>query len=94
MLKPGSRLEVSDMLTSGAVTTALRESAAGWGECFTGALREQEYLDWIAQAGLEKITSRRSAGMGEAFGISIYSVIAAALKPGGETIKKGCVCNS
>jgi len=35
----------------------------------------------IAQAGFEKVTTRRSASMGEAFGISVYSVIASAHKP-------------
>lgn len=94
VLKPGGRLEVSDMVTSGPVPIELRESAAGWAECVTGALPEQEYLDLIAQAGFESVTARRSASMGDAFGISVYSVIAAALKPGGETIKKICGCSS
>jgi arsenite methyltransferase len=94
VLKPGGRLEVSDMVTSGPVPIELRESAAGWAECVTGALPEQEYLDLIAQAGFENVTTRRSASMGEAFGISVYSVIAAALKPGGETIAKSCGCNN
>jgi ubiquinone/menaquinone biosynthesis C-methylase UbiE len=81
VLKPGGRLEVSDMVTSGPVPLELRENAAGWSECVTGALPEQEYLDLIAQAGFENVTTRRSASMGEAFGISVYSVIASALKP-------------
>jgi arsenite methyltransferase len=58
-----------------------RESAAGWSECVTGALPEQEYLDLIAQAGFENITTRRSASMGETAGVSVYSVIASAQKP-------------
>jgi arsenite methyltransferase len=81
VLKPGGRLEVSDMVTSGPVPIELRESAAGWAECVTGALPAQEYLDLIAQAGFENVTTRRSASMGEAFGISVYSVIASAQKP-------------
>lgn len=81
VLKPGGRLEVSDMVTSGPVPIELRMSAAGWSECVTGALPEQEYLDLIAQAGFENVTTRRSASMGEAFGISVYSVIASAQKP-------------
>ena len=82
VLKPGGRLEVSDMVTSGPVPIELRESAPGWSECVTGALPEQEYLDLIAQAGFENITTRRSASMGEVLGISVYSVIASARKPG------------
>jgi len=81
VLKPGGRLEVSDMVTSGPVPMELRESAAGWAECVTGALPEQEYLDLIAQAGFENIATRRSASMGESAGVSVYSVIASAQKP-------------
>ena len=80
-LKAGGRLEVSDIVTSGPVPLKARESAAGWSECVTGALPEQEYLDLIAQAGFEEAKTRRSPSMGEAFGISIYSVIASARKP-------------
>lgn len=80
VLKPGGRLEVSDMVTSGPVPIELRESAVGWAECVTGALPEQEYLDLIAQAGFENVTAGRSASMGEVLGISVYSVIAAAHK--------------
>jgi ubiquinone/menaquinone biosynthesis C-methylase UbiE len=80
-LKPGGRLEVSDMVTSAAMPLELRMSAAGWAECVTGALPEQEYLDLIAQAGFQNVAARRSASMGEAFGISVYSVIASAQKP-------------
>jgi arsenite methyltransferase len=81
VLKPGGRLEVSDMVTSGPVPIELRESAAGWAECVTGALPEQEYLDLIAQAGFQNVTARRSTSMGETFGVSVYSVIASAQKP-------------
>ena len=84
VLKPGGRLEVSDMVTSGPVPLELRESAAGWSECVTGALPEQEYLDLVSQAGFEGIATRRSASMGEAGGIQVYSVLVSARKPGGE----------
>jgi len=82
VLKPGGRLEVSDVVTSGPVPIELRANAAGWSECVTGALPEPEYLDLIAQAGFENISTRRSPSLGEAFGISVYSVIASAQKPG------------
>ena len=80
-LKPGGRLEVSDIVASGPVPIELRESVEGWSECVTGALPEAEYLDLIAQAGFENVTTRRSTSMGEALGISVYSVIASAQKP-------------
>jgi ubiquinone/menaquinone biosynthesis C-methylase UbiE len=81
VLKLGGRLEVSDIVASGPVPIELRESAEGWSECVTGALPEPEYLDLIAQAGFQNIGARRSASMGKAFGISVYSVIASAQKP-------------
>ncbi len=81
VLKAGGRLEVSDMVTGGAMPLELQENAAGWSECVTGALPEAEYLDLIAQAGFEQVSARRSASMGEAFGIPVYSVIASAQKP-------------
>jgi ubiquinone/menaquinone biosynthesis C-methylase UbiE len=103
VLKPGGRLEVSDMVTSGPVPIELRESAAGWSECVTGALPEQEYLDLIAQAGFRNITTRRSTSMGEVAGgvqaISVFSVIASAFKPDpaapkseGQASSKSCGC--
>lgn len=93
VLKPGGRLEVSDVVASGPVPIELRESAAGWAECVTGALPEPEYLDLIAQAGFENIHTRRSTSMGEAFGISVYSVIASAQKPSPFKAKGGVLSN-
>ncbi len=81
VLKPGGRLEVSDVVTSGPVPLELRESTEGWAECVTGALPEQEYLDLIAQAGFQNVTTRRSVSTGEIAGVAVYSVIASAQKP-------------
>ncbi len=91
-LKPGGRLEVSDVVTGGPVPIELRESAAGWSECVTGALPEPEYLDLIAQAGFQNVTTHRSASSGDVFGIPVYSVIASARKPVSE--QASCSCGS
>ncbi|NMB59669.1 MAG: arsenite methyltransferase, partial [Chloroflexi bacterium] len=80
-LKPGGRLEVSDVVTSVAMPAKLRESAAGWAECVTGALPEAEYVDLVKQAGFENLSIRRSAAVGEASGIPVYSLIVSAQKP-------------
>lgn len=93
VLKPGGRLEVSDVVASGPVPVELRESAQGWSECVTGALPEQEYLDLITQAGFENINTRRSASNGEVVGISVYSVIASAQKPGPYRARKSVLNN-
>ncbi len=84
VLKPGGRLEVSDMVTSGPLPISLRESAAGWSECVTGAIAEQEYLDLIAQAGFENVAARRSTTISKIAGVSVYSVIVSAIKPEGK----------
>jgi arsenite methyltransferase len=89
-LKPGGRLEVSDIVTSGPVPTELRESAAGWSQCVTGALPEQEYLDLISQAGFNSPAVRRSPSSGTVAGISVYSAIVSAKKPGTKTETCGC----
>lgn len=83
VLKPGGRLEVSDVVTGGPVPLDLRESAEGWSECVTGALPEQEYLDLISQAGFQAVRTHRSVSSGEIAGVPVYSVIASAQKPGG-----------
>jgi ubiquinone/menaquinone biosynthesis C-methylase UbiE/DNA-binding transcriptional ArsR family regulator len=81
VLKPGGRLEVSDVVTSGALPLELRQDAGEWAGCVSGALPEQEYLDLIAQAGFTNVTTRRSTSSGETGGVSVYSVIASARKP-------------
>ena len=81
-LKPGGRLEVSDVVTSGALPVALRENAAGWAECVSGALPEQEYLDLIAQAGFGEVSTRHRGSVGQAAGVAVYSAIVSAVKPG------------
>jgi ubiquinone/menaquinone biosynthesis C-methylase UbiE len=47
VLKKGGQLEVNDMVFGGAVMPAVRASAAGWSECVSGALPEQEYVDLV-----------------------------------------------
>ncbi len=92
VLKPGGRLEVSDMVTSGAMPAEMRENGADWAACVSGALPEQEYLDLIAQAGFRNITTRRSTSMGAVGGVSVYSVIVSAQKPGSSNAKNRSGC--
>ncbi len=93
-LKPGGRLEVSDIVTSGPVPLELRENSADWAECITGALPEQEYLDLIAQAGFKPATVRRSAASEQPYGIAIYSAIVSARKPDPQNPVEDCTCGS
>ena len=89
VLKPGGRLEVSDMVTSGPMPLDLRQKAGEWAGCVSGALPESEYLDLLSQAGFSKISTRRSVSAGEAGGISVYSAIVSARK---EEAGGNCSC--
>lgn len=82
VLKPGGRLEISDMVFSGQVGKEARATATGWSDCVTGALIEAEMLDLVAQAGFKAGAVRRSASHGEVSGAKIYSVILSAVKEG------------
>jgi ubiquinone/menaquinone biosynthesis C-methylase UbiE len=79
-LRPGGRLEVSDMVTQGALPLEARQDAGQWAGCISGALPEFEYLDLIAQAGFKEAAARRSVSGGELAGVPVYSVIVSARK--------------
>src|SRR5574340_526530 len=81
VLKPGGRLEISDMVFSGQVGKEARGTATGWSDCVTGALIEEEMLDLVEQAGFPVKQVRRSDSHGQSGGVSIYSVILSAVKP-------------
>jgi ubiquinone/menaquinone biosynthesis C-methylase UbiE len=82
-LKPGGRLEVSDIVTAGPVPIERRYNSEGWSECITGALPEQEYLDLIVQAGFQQPSTRRSTGVESLVAeVPVYSLIVSAKKPG------------
>lgn len=83
VLKPGGRLDVSDVVTSGSYPLEDRRNSEDWSECVSGALPEQEYLDLIAQAGFEQISIQRSMTYGEVSGVKVYSAIVSAIKPDG-----------
>ncbi len=79
-LKKGGRLEVNDVVFGGPVMPEVRASAAGWAECVSGALPEQEYVDLVRQAGFTDVTVRRSTSAGTAQGVAVYSVQVSARK--------------
>ena len=79
-LKDGGRLEISDMVTSGSLSAAGRQSAENWGGCVFGALPEQEYLDLITQAGFSNVECRRSVEAGWVDGVRVYSAHVSAQK--------------
>jgi ubiquinone/menaquinone biosynthesis C-methylase UbiE len=55
VLKPGGRFAVSDVVTRGAISPAIRKSVLLWVGCIAGALEEGEYRDKLVAAGFEQI---------------------------------------
>lgn len=55
VLRPGGRIAVSDMVTEGDFSPALRADAAKWAECVTGAIDVDAYTGLLRAAGFESI---------------------------------------
>ncbi len=55
VLRPGGRLAVSDVVTTGAMLPEIRESVLLWVGCVAGALEESEYRAKLSSAGFEDI---------------------------------------
>jgi arsenite methyltransferase len=55
VLKPGGRFAVSDVVTRGEISPAIRRSILLWVGCIAGALDEEEYRSKLAATGFEGI---------------------------------------
>jgi arsenite methyltransferase len=55
VLRPGGRVSISDIVTEGAFSEAMRADAAKWAECVTGAIDVDEYTGIMHQVGFENI---------------------------------------
>jgi arsenite methyltransferase len=55
VLKPGGRFAVSDVVTRGEISSAIRQSVLLWVGCVAGALEDLEYRSKLASAGFEQI---------------------------------------
>src|SRR5213593_3272490 len=55
VLKPGGRLAVSDVVTRGEITPAIRKSVLLWVGCIAGALEHDEYRAKLTAAGFAAI---------------------------------------
>jgi SAM-dependent methyltransferase len=80
VLKPGGRLQVSDMVWVRPAPEALKSDMEQWAGCIAGALLESEYVEKIRAAGFEGVTSNASEYPG---GNGIASAAVVAVKPGG-----------
>ena len=55
VLKPGGRFAVSDVVTRGQISPAIRQSVLLWVGCVAGALEDVEYHDKLTAAGFEQV---------------------------------------
>jgi len=55
VLRPGGRLNVSDIVLEGELPPAIRDRLDAWASCVAGALQESEYLSIIRAAGFEEV---------------------------------------
>lgn len=81
VLKPGGRLEVSDIVANTSFPPEIYANPQNWSGCVFGALPEREYLDLLAQAGFVDIRAQRSPSMGQGAGVEVYSLAVSAKKP-------------
>jgi arsenite methyltransferase len=80
VLRPGGRLEVSDIVTDRSFPPDWIKLGEAWGSCVTGALPEEEYTDLIKGAGFREVQVRRSQQAAIAGGVKVYSAQVSARK--------------
>ena len=84
-LKPGGRVSVSDIVTSGEIPASLRGNMQAWGDCVAGALDMDDYVVAMKGVGFEDVNLVAKSGDGELLeGIpqaNIFSASITAVKP-------------
>jgi len=60
ILKPGAHFCVSDIVLKGKLPEALKESAAMYAGCVSGALQEEDYIGIIKKSGFENIEIKKT----------------------------------
>ncbi|KAF0111272.1 MAG: putative methyltransferase [Chloroflexi bacterium] len=53
VLKPGGRMAVSDIVTSGELPEVIKQSLSAWAGCIAGAMDEKDFIQAIQQAGFK-----------------------------------------
>jgi len=56
VLKPGGRMQISDVVTRGTAPEELRGDVEKWTGCIAGAMDREQYLETIRQAGFRRVT--------------------------------------
>ncbi len=85
IMKPGGRLSVSDIVTGMDLPPAVRNSIEAYVGCLAGAIREEEYLEGMRQAGFEQVevTSRLVYGPEQ---------VSTLIEETANTMKSSCGC--
>lgn len=78
VLRPGGRLQVSDIVWTKPVPDEVRRDMEAWAGCIAGALLERDYLDAIRGAGFIDVSSNATEYPG---GRGIASAAVVAYKP-------------
>jgi len=70
VLRPGGRMNVSDIVIHGELPRSIRDRLDAWASCLAGALDELDYLSKIYAAGFEEVQvlSRDYVKIGESAG--------------------------
>jgi arsenite methyltransferase len=89
VLKPGGRLQVSDIVWTTPVPENVKGDMEKWAGCIAGALLESEYLGKIRAAGFEDVTSQATE---YASGAGIASAAVVAIKPASAASAASCTC--
>jgi SAM-dependent methyltransferase len=86
VLRPGGRLNVSDIVVNGELPQAIRTRLDAWAGCIAGALEESDYLGRIRAAGFERVEvlSRDYVPVGEVLRVDEQQQLAAGPDPLGE----------
>jgi SAM-dependent methyltransferase len=85
VLRPGGRILIADLVTSGELPADVRASALAWADCLAGAMPKEDYLATIGKAGFSEVavaaeSAYETPGMDERLRGTIISVKVRAVK--------------
>ncbi|MGE5224484.1 MAG: arsenite methyltransferase, partial [Omnitrophica WOR_2 bacterium] len=84
VLKPGGKISVSDIVTSGAMPEAMKANMDAWSACVSGAIPSEEYVDGLRQTGFVDIQIQAKTMDNELALTPVgmpYSALITAIKP-------------
>lgn len=81
ILKPGGRFVISDIISDQPVPETMRTNKELWGECVSGALTLEEFLDYARKAEFHGFRVIKDYLWKEVEGLKFYSYILEGFKP-------------